>query len=67
MKYIQDWLTPSKRKTIYVLGVSVGTLLVTFGILTPDMISDGQEALGVISAFVLMLTNLLAAINTPTK
>ena len=66
MKTIQMWLTPARRKAIYVVGVSIGTLLVVCGVVTPDMIDDGSEALGFITAFVLTLTNLLAAINTPT-
>ena len=67
MKSVIAWFTPKRRKAIYVLGVSVGTLLVVSGVVTPDMLNDTGNALGVVTAFVLTLTNLLAAVNTDTK
>ena len=67
MQKLRDWLTPVRRKAIYAIGVAVGTFLVAVGIVTPDMISKSLDAVGIVTAAVLTLTNLLAAINTNTS
>lgn len=66
---VKAWLTPNRRKAIYVFAAAVGTLLVALGVVTPDMIDKGTDALGIVAGAVLALTNLLAALNVnpPTE
>ena len=60
---IKAWFTPERRKLVYALGTVGGALLIASGIITPEQVNKGIDALTVVSGVVLALTNVLASAN----
>lgn len=57
-----DFLTPNRRKAIYMIVATLAFALTAFGIITQDQLDQWlQSASGVVA----LLTTLLAAANVP--